>query len=89
MSRVKVIKSWPKVTNFWQVHFVLKDERGLQNWAYMMYRRENKSQLVVDIFPCWGGGENLVKATGFIGDNVAHKERGELRIWGLAPRKSF
>ena len=53
------------------MHFVVKDECGLQNMAYMMYRRETKSQPVADIFPFWrGGGGNMAKAIVFIGDKM-------------------
>ena len=79
------------------MHFVLKDECGLRNWAHMMWRSKTKSQQEADIFPFWGD-ENLVKAIVLIGHKVVGKAianrtrtriEGEARIWGLVPRKNF
>ena len=73
----------------------LKDECGLQNWAYMMSRRETKSQPVADTFSFFGE-KNLVKAIMFIGDKVVGKaianktcirNEGKLGSGGLPPGK--
>ena len=66
----------------------------LQNWIYMICRRETKSQPVADIFPFfWGGSKNLVTAIVLIGDKVVGKaianrtrirNEGKLGVWACS-----
>ena len=76
------------------MHFVLKDESVLRNWAYMNSRRRTKSQPVTEFFSILGGGENCVKAIVLIRDKVIAnrtciRSEGKLGVWGLPPENVF